>query len=117
MTDQKPLNSPLERLSFERFKARTMPISYYRDVTDNPTEIVKNNPNRVSLIIQNIGTSDVAISFTPDVTFVNSIRLHAGGGAVSTDFNTDGEAVGFDIWAVCASGQSTKLRIYSVIIL
>lgn len=117
MTDQAQHQSPLEKLSIKHFSGRTIPVSYFRTVSDVAEEIVKANPNRVSLILQNVGSSDVAISLFPAISFNNGLKLSAGGGAVSIDFQNDGESVGFEIYGICSPGHVSNLRIYAVVVI
>jgi len=114
MDDTDKFKSPLERISVARFSGHTMPVSYCVVVGDNPVRLTHNNPNRVYSLLQNIGDSDVALGFDGNINYDEGIRIFAFGGAVSLDYRTDGESVGYEIFGVCANGQSTTVKVYAV---
>jgi len=114
MEDNNKLESPLEKISVARFTGHTMPVSYTVSVSDIPVRVLQNNPNRVYALLQNIGESDVSIGFDDTTNYDEGIRIFSAGGAASLDYRTDGETVGYEMYGVCATGQSTVIRVYSV---
>ena len=92
----------LRELSRERFKGPTRPI--VNPVTDTvattPTRILKNNPDRVELLIVNLSANRGFIGFNPDVSATKGIPVEAQGGVVTMCIEEDGETVGYEIHAI-----------------
>jgi len=114
MFDSEKNVSPLEKLSYDVFKRHTMPVSNLLYVLDGPTQILQNNPNRVYTLIQNIGVDDIYLGFDNMVGYGHGIRLFAQGGAVSLDFRTDGETVGYELFGICDLEHTGIVYVYAV---
>lgn len=106
--------SPLEALSYNRFGGRTYLVSNYVGMAVTPSQIIRNNPNRVSWIMTNNDVNDVYIwlaSYSPAFGF---LLLMAAGGYIDTDWSEDGEIVGYEVWGMSASG-TPKIQVYEVV--
>jgi len=114
MFDSEKNVSPLEKLSYDVFKRHTMPVANLLYVLDAPTQILQNNPNRVYTLIQNIGVVDIYLGFDNMVEYRHGIRLFAHGGAVSLDFRTDGESVGYELYGICKVESTSIVYVYTV---
>jgi hypothetical protein len=78
-----------------RYWVETQLGSPTREIESNPniltsvTQIVNNNPDRVGLIIVNMGANDVFIGLTNTVSTSNGIRIVANGGNVTMTVRDD----------------------------
>ncbi len=85
----------------------------------NDTIILKNDPSRVAFVIVNAGPIDCAIlplvapNTTPNGT---GIRLSNSGGAVSAQFDEDGEVVAYEWHSVCVINTITTLTVIEAVI-
>jgi len=79
------------------------------DVTTTVTQIVHGNPDRLSIIVVNLGANDVYVAFDREVSTTRGILLTANGGFLSMNVDEDMELVGYPIYGVTAAGTS---RVY-----
>lgn len=82
-------------------------------VGTNPTVILQSNPERMSLGIINIGSSDVYISPNSNVTNAKGILLLAGGGSFTCNVRDDLTLPTLQWWCVstAAGGQVYTVEI------
>lgn len=64
------------------------------------TEILRNNPDRLSWVIINLSANFGFIDFTPQVAATRGIRLSANGGSAAATWRDDGELVGHPVFAL-----------------
>jgi len=76
-------------------------------VTTTPAQLLENNGDRVALVIVNLGTVDVFISFNSGVSSTNGIKLVANGGFVTFTLRDDFTIQSFQFWAIAASATSS----------
>lgn len=76
-------------------------------VAATPTQLLKNDPNRLSLTIVN--TSAVIMYVWPNnmVAAAKGIALAAGGGTMNLVWDEDFDSVGLEWWAIAAGGGAT----------
>jgi len=101
-------------LIMTEFGGRAIPYVDVKDVSTTPIQIVKRNPNRAGLLIQNIGSYNVYIGLKPDVSPTNGLLLMSNGGSLSVYWKEDGYLVTEEYWAVAPA--STRLYIQELII-
>jgi len=76
-----------------------------RDTVDTtPRIILRQNPDRFQWLIVNLGTADIYIGFTSEVSSKRGIIVAANGGYTAMHAREDGEAVTYELWAVAATG-------------
>lgn len=68
------------------------------------TRIVGHNPNRLSLIIVNLGANNVYISFDRDVSTTKGILITPNGGSFVLSYDVDFNLCGFEIWGIATGG-------------
>jgi len=81
-------------------------------VTSSVTELVKSNPDRVMLMIQNIGADDVYVHFDQNVSSTLGLLIPKNGGGWVFLGREDGELVGYPWFAI--SPTSTTVYLMSV---
>jgi len=75
-------------------------------ITTTASKIFKNNPQRVQLVIVNLGSSRIFIDSAESVSSTLGIPIDPGGSIV-VSADEDGEDVGRDWWGVAVSGTQT----------
>ena len=88
--------------------------SYDVDTSSPPTELCKNNPNRLGLVISNVGDYPVYISFEKDVAASEGLLLNANGGFVGFQWNEDFDITGWG-WHGIASGAASKVSVFEIL--
>ena len=68
--------------------------------------VLRNNPDRVFWLIVNLSANIVYVGLAGDVSATKGIRLDANGGWVSMSVEEDGEAVGYEVFAVATGAAS-----------
>jgi len=86
------------------FKTRAIENPVTNRVGTTPTLILRNNPDRFQWLIVNLGTVDLFISFTREVSIARGIVIPAGGGFASMHAREDGEAVTYEIFGIVSTG-------------
>jgi len=81
-------------------------------IGSTPTELVKGNPDRVMLLIQNIGAEDAYIHFDQRVSTSLGLLVPKNGGGWVFLGREDGEIVGYPWYAI--TGTSTTLYLISI---
>jgi len=76
------------------------------DVGTTVTEIMHGNPDRLSIIVVNLGANDVYVAFDREVSPTRGILLVHTGGSLSLTADEDMELVGYPIYGVTATGTS-----------
>jgi hypothetical protein len=95
-----------------RFGFNIHPVEDYKEVTmgsGSATKVVSNNPDRLYLQIVNMGSNDVTLYPTEDVTAGNGVIISAGGGSVTLVIDEDMSLVMLPWYGICASGTPTLL--------
>ncbi|MBA7583500.1 hypothetical protein ES708_25445 [subsurface metagenome] len=80
---------------------------YAEALTTTPEQILKNNPDRLSWDIFNLGDEVVFLGHDNTVSSSNGYYLSPKGGHIGMMWKEDGELVGREIWAVAAVSAST----------
>ena len=70
-------------------------------------KIIDNDPDRVALQVFNLGSEDVYLAFTNDVSATKGFYLAKSGGFLGMDVTEDFTLVARELWAVSPSGAST----------
>lgn len=98
----------LEEVLFREFGVkttfRTNPIT--GTVLTSVTKILSNNPNRLALIIVNLGANDFNIGFDIEVSATKGILISNGGGGISFRYDTEFNLLESGVWAIAAVGSS-----------
>lgn len=76
--------------------------------------VAKNNPDRVGLVIQNIGSTDAFANFTSDILSALGYKLTQLGGALTMQVRDDFE-LPTEEWKVITQGASTSIQVLEVI--
>lgn len=80
---------------------------FAEELSTTPERVLKNNPDRLSWDIFNLGDKVVYLGHDSTVSSTNGYHLAASGGHISMMWNEDGELVGRELWAVAADGTPT----------
>ena len=83
-----------------RFGVPTTTIERRVTVGTAVTRLLDNNPRRIWWMAMNRSSSNGAIGFDQTLTFANGLLVGANGGMVSMDAETDGEGVGYAVYAI-----------------
>lgn len=75
-------------------------------ITTSASEVAKNNPQRIQLVIVNLGSSRIFVDSHEGVSSTQGVPLDPGGSMVLIA-EEDGEDVGRDWWAVASTGTQT----------
>ncbi len=76
-------------------------------VTTTPTRVAQNDFERMALTFINVGAADLHMTPSNTVTSSQGIALGHDGGSLSLAANEDLALVGWDWWAVVATGTTT----------
>ena len=79
-----------------------------------PTLIANNNPNRLELIISNVGDYDVYLNSSVAFDIPTGILLTPNGGFLSLIWNEDFDITGYT-WYALADGGTAELTIMEVL--
>ena len=85
----------------------------------NDTIILKNDPSRVAWVIINAGPIDCSIlplTVPLQPPTASGVRVANSGGAVSAQFDEDGEVVAYEWHAVCVINTITLLTVIEAVI-
>jgi hypothetical protein len=97
------------------YGGKVVPFDAVISVGTTPIQLVKANPQRTGLLIQNIGSYNVYISRSSNVSAGNGLLLMANGGSIIMHWREDGYMV-LDTWYAVGSG-STTLYIQELILI
>jgi hypothetical protein len=78
------------------------------------TMLVAANPDRVGLVIINLGTNDVYMALNNGVSTSNGVKLSAGGGNVSLNVNDDFTLVARE-WDAIANGGTSAVYVLEIL--
>jgi hypothetical protein len=82
--------------------------------TSPPTLVADNNPNRLSLIVSNVGSNLVYMKFDNDVTAPDGILLVPNGGFISFLWDEDFDVVGWGMYGI-ADGGASQVNVLEII--
>lgn len=99
-----PNESPLSRLSDKQFGVPTYPRQTVHSIGATPVRLLQNDPARMSWVVTNNDTVNGAVSFDGGKTYGQGFHVLAGGGVISMSVIEDGEAVGWELFAVSETG-------------
>lgn len=101
-------------LSKQRFGFRTRQVESIVPVGIVPAVLVNNNPDRVFLQLILEGAFDVRIGRNGSVSSASGIPLSAPNGITTFTPERDGEATGYERWAV-ANGGVSNVRVIETV--
>lgn len=103
----------------QRLGGPTRAITGATTVTTSVISIVNNNPDRVGLLLVNLGTVDVFVWIDNSVSSSKGVRLTANGGFMSLDVNDDFTLPAEQWIGITSSGSATvaSLELVSDIVL
>ena len=105
--------SPMGDLTAARFGGHTVANENVVSVGTTRQTLLRNNPNRVSWAMINEGLNDVRVTFDPSISSTSGWLLSASGGIILSDWETDGDTVGYEIFGI-AVGAPNNVRIREV---
>ena len=100
------LNSEYSRSVFGR-ETRFNPRPLTTAVAVTATHLWRASPDRVALVIQNIGAQNMYVGTSPTVSATNGLLLGAGGGVMSLSAEQDGETPTREWWGLAAAVGTT----------
>jgi len=89
------------------FPVRVEFMPKHEELSVTAEQVLKENPDRISWDIFNLGTEVVYLSHDEVPTSTHGFYLDKNGGHIGQVWNEDGEEVGFPLWAVAAAGTPT----------
>ena len=75
-------------------------------------KLLGGNPDRFSYILFNLGSNDLYVSFSHEVSATNGMLIVANGGNISMNADDDGELVTYPIYGISPSGST---QVFSII--
>lgn len=93
-------------MALVKFGAPARPVESAPAIVTSAGQLVKNSADRVELIVVNTGTDMVTIGLSHNLVSGVGIRL-VPGGTVDILADEDGDVVGYEWWAIAASGSQT----------
>jgi len=93
---------PLKQLIDEKFGIKTQPRvnSLTNSVGTTVTQILGNNPNRVSWLIVNLAAQGIYIGFDRTVSSTKGVYLPPNGGSASMVFDEDFHTVSYEVFGI-----------------
>lgn len=79
------------------------------------TQALRNDPSRVSFLFVNLGAFTVFITMRGVPSATNGIRVEANGGALSVEWETDGEVVAWEWLAIAVGGASAAFILENIV--
>lgn len=107
--------SPVESMTFDRFKGHTFLQERVITLTGATVNRIPPNPNRTHWEAVNESMTDIRVSFKPDINGTSGFILAANGGMISMDWEEDGEGVTYDIY-LYPNGGDSDIRLRETII-
>lgn len=83
-----------------------------REFVSNPTvgiasaELIGANPERVFILVVNLSTVDVFLSWSPGASSTNGVLIGPSGGSMSLDVETDGTLPANRLFAIAGAAAS-----------
>lgn len=104
----------LSRFVERKFGVKTHSLSdpVTNIVATSVTQILKNNPDRLSYTIINLTAYSIYVGFDREVSTSRGILIPASGGSLTLSAEEDGELVGYEAFAISATSAST---IYTIV--
>ena len=96
-------------------RTTTLQNQLTNSVGTTPTKILKRNPCRTSILITNLGTTDIIVNNTPEVSLTRGIPVEAGGGSMVLQFDSDFHMVTDEYYAISSVLNSSILVFEQVI--
>ncbi|MAF43781.1 MAG: hypothetical protein CMI54_06405 [Parcubacteria group bacterium] len=99
---------PLQDILNQRFGVKTRPVEGDPSTQVGTTAalLVKNNPNRLALLIINLSTNIIYLGLTQGVASTQGIRLNSGGGSAVFTPESDFIAPSWAWWAIASGANS-----------
>ena len=76
-------------------------------VTTTETTLLNPDPERVALLVVNLGSNDVYLGYRPGTSAGKGIWLAPNGGSVTFDAETDGVLTARQVYAIAIGASST----------
>lgn len=111
---ENPTISPLRALSQSRFGGPTYAVERVVTIPLTRITLLVNNPNRVYWMVINEGLNDVRVTIDPAISATSGWLLPAAGGVLLSDWEDEGEIVGYEVYAIANVAAST-VRVREVI--
>lgn len=90
------------RFSAERFGGSLRILEAFEDVGTETVIAVKQDPDRVALLVTNIGSTQLTFRFRSPVTAGEGILLPGNGDTLSLDVERDGDTVAWRLFGISA---------------
>jgi len=76
-------------------------------VATTPTEVLRNNPNRIFWLVVNLSVNDGYVGWDNAVSSSRGLPIAASGGFVSCNIEEDGELVIYAVYAINLNAAGT----------
>lgn len=88
-------------------KTRSQQDPVTNTVATTVTQILRNNPDRLSYTVINITAFDIHVAFDREVSTTRGILIAPSGGSLTLTAEEDGELVGYELFAISTANPST----------
>ena len=107
---------PLQDILDKRFGVKTRPVEGdpATQVGTTAALLVRNNPNRLALLVVNLSANIIYLGLTQGVASTQGIRLTANGGSAAFTPESDFIAPSWAWWAV-ASGANSDVYVMEIV--
>ncbi len=103
------LNRYIAKKFGTKTKSRQNPLT--PTVATTVTQILRNNPDRLSYTIVNLTAFNLYCGFDREVSSTRGIFIPPSGGSLTLTAEEDGELVGYELFAISAGSPSTIFTI------
>ena len=103
-----------DEFAFEKFKGAVTLRRSTPQIGLIPTQIIPNNPDRVSFVISNVSGIDIRIGWDQQITTGLGILVPASGGWIQGEVDRDGGVIGWAVFGV-STVAATQLYVIEII--
>ena len=103
-----------EEFAFEKFKGAVALRTTTPQIGTSPTQIIPNNPDRVSFVISNVSSSEIHVGWNQQITTTFGILVPPNGGWIQGEVERDGGVIGWAVFGV-STLAATQLYVIEII--
>lgn len=103
-----------DEFAFTKFKGAVTLRTTTPQVGISPTEIIPNNPDRVSYVISNVSTNEIHVGWNQQISTGLGILVPSNGGWIQGEVERDGGVIGWAVYGV-SGAANTQLYVIEII--
>lgn len=85
---------------------RSYPITDPVECELEVTQILKNNPDRLAVLLVNLGTTAMYVAWDQEVGADHGVYVAPGGGSFALTADEDGELVGYELYGIAITSAN-----------